>query len=476
MDIKKNDPQTIAVIGAGLAGTMTAALLVNLGFKVTIFEKRPLEKEDDRSKTSSAFGNSTNALKRSINLALSTRGMQALEKLGFLEEVMKSAIRMPQRVIHSIDGTESTQPYGNPDQALYSVGRGELNHMLQDFLHKHGEVETFFGYTLVQVDRTGHCIFRTPLGNEYTAHYDLVIGADGAYSGVRECLLKQGRISYSRQYVRHGYKELTIPARASFNSPELRYALKNYEGLHIWPRGDFMLIALPNPDKSFTATLFAPYNGPGGFDTINSQNDNEIISYFQTYFPDALSLMPNIEEDYRLNPVGSLVTVKVDPWNTGKVVLIGDAAHAVVPFYGQGMNAAFQDAYMLAEIIEKKLEFVSLGRIDLIECTKQFAEMRKPATDALAELCLEHYHDMASSTASPLYLIRKKVESWLGYWMPETFQSLYSMVAFTTIPYHKAVERAKKQENWVRNACWLSAVGLGVGALVVRHKLKHSHN
>jgi kynurenine 3-monooxygenase len=459
--------KSVAVIGAGLSGTMTASLLADMGFKVSVYEKRYENPADNVDKPSSEFGNAANAVRRSINLALSERGLAALRRLSLVDEVMKTAIRMPKRVIHSLDGTQNLQQYGKDDQTLYSVSRNGLNDSIKDYMRKHfvssGQVQFFFGFSLTNVDRSGKCTIQTPKGDEEVKQFDLVVGADGAFSAVRESMLKQGRINFSRQFIRHGYKELTIPPVVNPTTGQPEFALKEYEGLHIWPRGDFMLIALPNPDKSFTVTLFAPFKGEYGFDSVNVSDEAAILKYFQKHFPDALKKMPTAVKDFQENPVGSLLTLKLDPWTFGRTVVIGDAAHAIVPFFGQGMNAAFQDACLLCDSIQQELHTAEREKRDIQfhNATTHYATERIPATNALADLCLEHYHDMASNTASSMYLLQKKVESWLYRLFPQSFIPLYSMVAFNTIPYHEAVHRAEKQEKMVRNICLGTLVGLG---------------
>ena len=481
----------IGVVGAGLAGNMVAALLAKLGYSVIVFEKRKDERKEEHDTASlSAFGTSTSAVKRSVNLALSCRGQCALKELGLLDDAMKHAIRMPCRIIHSVDGSVAEQAYGKPDQAIWSVGRETLNHLLLKASEKSSRVLVKFGYTLLTADsKTGHCTFQRNDSNnveEYT--FDLIIGADGAYSNVRESMLKQGRVNFSRSYIAHGYKELTIPSVTRFTAdgkPYSAYAVTNYRGLHIWPRGRFMLIALPNPDRSFTATLFAPYKGPDGFDSVDPQNPFEIRKYFTTHFPDVLPLMPDLTEDYQQNPVGSLLTVRVNPWNLGKLLLLGDAAHAVVPFYGQGMNAAFEDGLRFYQLVKQAMEdasavgrgdavaaggpsssAVDVGKVDLIALAEKFSHDRIPATDALADLCIEHYDDMASNTASTWYLWRKRLEAFLHYVFPRWFMPMYSMIAFDDIPYHEAVVRAARQDVIVNRLAILNVCTVGVGAVV----------
>ena len=428
----------VCVVGAGLSGTLMALLLSQLeGAEVHLFEKRGDAAAD--SSSSAAFGASTATLKRSINLALSYRGslgLQALDDPSIYAACMKEAIRMPCRVIHNINGTILKQPYGQEKDAIWSISRQKLNLILIENAKKKRNIQLYFGYTLQDCSKEGVVTFLCNQNELMTASYDLVIGADGAYSITRECMLKQSRINFSRQYIQHGYKELSIPPN-SMNE----YALPEYQGLHIWPRGEMMLIALPNADKSFTATLFAPYHGTDGFDQIHADDSEAVQAYFRQHFPDVVKYMPHLLEDYKANPVGSLVTIRVSPWNLGKVVLIGDAAHAVVPFYGQGMNCGFEDCYRLYKVLQQHTK-------DSIEpLLAHFSEDRSVATDTLADLCLKHHHDMAANTMSSWYLLQKRVEKFLHWLLPSTFLPLYTMVTFTAIPYHKAVERARCQDR-----------------------------
>lgn len=499
----------IAIVGAGLAGAMAAALLAKLDFDITIFEKRPdhhaVPKPSNTSSsaatsaTSSVHGNATNSLKRSINLALSYRGICALKELddSILSQVLSDAVPMPGRVIHSRDGSQLFQRYGQPGQQLYSVSRFNLNEALLEHLRRYRNVRVYFSSQVQVIEHMTGRISVRHYGDEsdevaYEQKdycFDLIIGADGAYSKVRESLLSSQRVNFSRSYVRHGYKELNIPPSVDVEG-NLQYALQPHEGLHIWPRGDFMMIALPNPDKSFTATLFAPFAGENGFDQhaqggSGAEGDAAILRYFQTHFPDVLVHMPTLTRDFRTNPVGSLVTMRVDPWAAGRTLLIGDAAHAVVPFYGQGMNAAFQDALMLYQQIQLRLAgahcscpprsplpnpysfpVLTLGgsdvsNVDLVQASRTFAALRQPAAYALADLCLEHYHDMARNTQSLTYHLYKHAEQLAQRIVPWAFTPLYSLIAFSDTPYHLAQQQAQKQETAVSLAC----LGLGLGLL-----------
>lgn len=529
---------SVCIVGAGLAGTMMAAMLSKLGFQVTVYEKRPDwgvddAKDKDKDQGSEAFGLSQSAAKRSINLALSQRGMEALAAVDLLDTAMQAAIAMPCRVIHQANSPVAIkQAYGKPHEAIHSVSRQLLNELLLKKTRGDpaSNVQFRFGYSLVSCDKAGACVFRkvddassasrrnpspgdgnkkkagspgrsgssssslsstfsvpsspsTPADvaeeDEIHARYDLVIGADGAYSNVRESMLKLGRVNFSRQYIGHGYKELSIPPRiAADGSPT--FALDDHQGLHIWPRGEFMLIALPNPDCSFTATLFAPYSGTDGFNSIDANDPAAVRGYFSRHFPDVLPLMPEIADDFRLNPIGSLVTIRVDPWKQGPMVLLGDAAHAVVPFYGQGMNAAFEDCLILYLLIQKRLvdNLVTQGKTHsglsslLHSAAEEFAQTRMPAGNALADLCIAHYSDMAASTASTWYLLEKKAEALLHWAFPASFVPLYTMVAFTRTPYHEAVARAERQERAARTLlAAVTASMLAVGAGVAAHRL-----
>lgn len=309
---------SIGIVGGGLAGSMTALLLANLGLKISIFEKRPdsrqqrLTPDEIESLKSSAFGASTSAVKRSINLALSDRGMAALKEVRLLTKALKDTTRMSGRVIHLDSGKIVRQQYGTKDQALYSISRQDLNHLLLDELqsftsllssgsNNSQRINLYFGHTLIEATKEGKCIFSTENGDKEEYQFDLVIGADGAYSAVRDIILKQGRVDFSRQYISHGYKELRIPPAIDPTTNQPTHALTDYKGLHIWPRKQFMLIALPNADKSFTATLFAPYRTEtqGGFDSIDANDPVAIKQHFLTHFPDVVPLMPNLAEEYK---------------------------------------------------------------------------------------------------------------------------------------------------------------------------------
>lgn len=453
---------SVGVIGAGLAGSMISALLSKLDhIDVFCFEKRgdPRSQNDELDEIQSAFGSSISSKKRSVNLALSHRGIVALSELSLIDDIMKYAVPMPGRVIHTKNGKILKQPYGKPSEALYSISRQLINHKLLDKLESLSSVAIRFNHTLIDVNEDGSAQFISDDGNRVSYNFDLVIGADGAYSATREFMLKKSRINFSRTYIEHGYKELNIPPKITSNGKE--YALQDYNGLHIWPRGSFMMIALPNPDKSFTANIFAPYSGNDGFDSVDNNDNDSIVNYFKTNFPEIIPLIPNLVNEYRANPIGSLVSIKVNPWNLGKIVLLGDAAHAIVPFFGQGMNAAFEDGHILYTMLKQSLlqRDASLD-MQIQHVLKEFSSYRRPATDCLGDLCIEHYHDMASNTSSQLYLLQKQVYAGISNILGSHFIPLYTLISFTSIPYHKAVARAKLQDRIISKIILSSTAAL----------------
>jgi kynurenine 3-monooxygenase len=451
----------IGLIGGGLTGCMTALLLNDLGYRVSIFEKRDeLRITEDDKEVTDAHGRAGHVEKRSINMALSYRGQVALRLVGIEEKVLSESVPMPKRVIHKRDGSITTQPYGKKDQCIFSISRNYMNSLLVEEVLKREGITLDYRHHLESLSSDGTVVFQTPEGRREET-FDLVIGADGAFSTVREQMIKLGRYDISRHFVRHGYKELNIPPRK-----DGEWALDEEEGLHIWPRGDFMLIALPNPDKTFTATLFAPFEGRGGFDTVNVEDEEEILSYFHEHFPDVVDLMPNVVEDYRENPVGSLGTIRVTPWHyESKIMVIGDAAHALVPFYGQGMNCGFEDATRLYESVKEH---------GLEEGIARFCEDRVAKANALSDLSYANYTEMASHTDSSLFLFQKWVESILHGLFPSSWIPLYTMVAFTDIPYDEAMARARRQDLILKrvgiSSLVLLASLLGVGLTTLMGK------
>lgn len=410
----------LKIIGGGLVGSLLSIYLRKRGINVEVFEKRPNILKNGEEKG------------RSINMALSDRGWMALKKIELDETVRKNAIPMYGRLIHHKDGTNTFQPYGKNNQAIYSISRNLLTKILIEESVSLG-TPFHFNQKCIDIDLfQKHLIFEeyeTKDISKFT--YDILIGADGANSEVRNTIVKAGRYDYHQWYLKHGYKELSIPAQNGSHLLE-----KN--ALHIWPRGEFMLIALPNIDGSFTCTLFLPFDGEISFSKIKSSTD--LLVFFKTYFPDAHALMPSLEEDYFHNPLSSLINVSCWPWSYNNSVLVmGDAAHSIVPFYGQGMNAGFEDVRIFDELLETP-------ELDLHELFMTFEQSRKPNTDAIAQMALDNFLEMSQKVADESFIIRKKIDALLhekyGHlWLPQ-----YTMVTFSPdLSYSDAFIIGKKQ-------------------------------
>ena len=414
--------EKIVILGAGLTGSLLATLLAQKGYDVSIYEKRP-----DLRITSAREG-------RSINLALSHRGWRALEQTQVLEEIRDVVIPMKGRMIHDLSGQLTFQPYGKSGQAIYSVSRDRLNQLLLDAAEQQG-VEMYFSHLCKQADLEQNVIQVENLLTEESRKItpDVLIGADGAFSTVRSAMLQTPRYNYSQAYIEHGYKELTIPANHNND-----YALDAH-ALHIWPRGKYMLIALPNTDKSFTCTLFLPFEGENSFAAL--QNGQQVIDFFNQTFPDTVALMPQLEGEFFQNPTSNLVTIKCYPWSKfGKSLLIGDAAHAIVPFFGQGMNSGFEDCRIFTELMDTY-------RGNWKALLEHFQALRKPDADAIAELALQNFIEMRDLVADPKFLKRKKIEAQLHELYPERWIPLYTMVTFSDMRYAEALAIGKKQDQ-----------------------------
>jgi kynurenine 3-monooxygenase len=420
------EQQDFSVIGAGLAGSLMAIFLGRAGHRVRLYERRA----DPR--TAGAEGG------RSINLAISTRGLHALEQVGLKDKVLSGAVPMRGRMIHSAAGELAFQPYGTEGQAINSVSRAGLNHLLLDAAEEQAHLKVMFNHRLARIDFDQEKLEFISPGDPVTAAAGTIIGADGAFSAVRGQLQFRDRFSYSQDYLAHGYKELYIPP-----GPGGGFQMEP-NALHIWPRGSFMMIALPNQDGSFTCTLFWPFEGATGFAAIQSESD--LLRFFRATYPDAVPLMPTLAHDYFTNPTSSLVTVRCSPWHVGgKAVLLGDAAHAIVPFYGQGANAAFEDCVTLDDCLRATPD-------DRGRAFATFEERRKVHADAIADLALANFVEMRDHVASARFLFQKKVEKMLHRWFPQRFMPLYTMVSFSRIPYADAVTRAAKQDRALRLA------------------------
>lgn len=412
----------VLVVGAGLVGSLLSLILSRRGYFVEVYEKRP----DMRLETGPAG--------RSINLALSDRGWKALERGGIAQQIRDRALPMKGRIIHSLSGETNFQPYGKEGQAIYSVSRRELNLQLINLAEKEGGVEFYFQQKCEGLSLKNRQVrfFDIKGRTFYTVPADHVFSTDGAFSACRHTVQKRDLFDYSQQYLQHGYKELSMPPIGGDHGID-----KN--ALHIWPRGQFMLIALPNLDGSFTCTLFLPFEGEESFGALQTEKD--VTSFFETHFPDTLPLMPTLMEDFFQNPAASLCTIRCAPWNHHDwVLLLGDAAHAIVPFYGQGMNAGFEDCTILDELIEEhKGNWKTIFPL--------LSKMRKPNTDAIADLAVQNFIEMRDRVGDPHFLLRKDIERRIHELHPEEFVPLYTMVTFSHLPYAEAMEKGKKQDE-----------------------------
>jgi kynurenine 3-monooxygenase len=376
---------------------------------------------------------------RSINLAISTRGIHALAELGIADEVLASAVPMRGRMMHAESGELTFQPYGTePHHVINSVSRAGLNIALLNAASKHSNAELRFNQKCTDADLDSASVEITN-GTSDERHMvpgDVVIGSDGAFSAVRGRMLHLDRFNFRRDYLTHGYKELVIPP-----APGGGFRLEQ-NALHIWPRGGFMMIALPNIDGSYTCTLFWPFEGEVSFDTVTT--DDDVNRVFERHFPDAVPHMPTLLDDFRSNPTSSLATVRCSPWYyRDKVVLLGDAAHAVVPFYGQGMNASFEDCTVLNECIREHAP-------DWERTFATYHALRKENVDALADLAISNFVEMRDHVGSGGFLWKKRTERVLARLFPRWFVPLYSMVSFSRVPYADAVRRARRQNRVLR--------------------------
>lgn len=421
--------KTVIIAGAGLAGSLLACYLAPLGCRVLVLERRG----DPRAK---GFVGG-----RSINLALSARGIDGLQGVGLADRVLAGAIPMRKRVMHATSGELTDQPYSaNPEDAINSVSRSGLNLTLLEAADEHPRVEIRFNQRVLACDFDGPSVttLDEKSGLETVERADLVIGADGAFSAIRMAMQVSGRFNFSQDYLEHGYKELVIPPAADCGVDPARhdgFALEP-NALHIWPRGGSMMIALPNLDKTFTCTLFWPYEGDHAFDAV-AEDKKSIIDFFQQHYPDAVPLMPTLAEDYLTNPIGALVTVRCWPWQRGgKVALVGDAAHAIVPFYGQGMNAAFEDCRVLHRCIVEADGDFTLALDD-------YQRKRKPQAEAIADMALENFVEMRDKVGRPEFLYRKKIEQTLHRAFPGKVEPQYNLVSFSTVPYTRAQQRGR---------------------------------
>lgn len=428
--MKKN----IVIVGGGLVGSVLACFLAKRGNKVSVYERR------SDMRTAGYIGG------RSINLALSNRGWATLERVGLRAAIEEIAIPMKGRTVHNLDATTAFIPYGNDGQAIYSVSRGELNKALVNEAEKFEGVQFYFDERCEDVDFKNNVItFENAITQKIsTVKADLIIGADGAFSEVRYRMQKvTPNFTFSQTFETYGYKELHIPADATGNFQIEKNAL------HIWPRKSFMMIALPNIDGTFTCTLFAPFHGENSFDTVKTAEDVE--AYFTKHFPSAVPLMPTLKEDFLNNPTSSLATIRCYPWVYQNTALIGDAAHGVVPFYGQGMNCGFEDVRILDELLDESHD-------DWESTLDNYQKSRKPNADAIADLALYNFIEMRDLSAQPEFQLRLKIEKKIAAEFPGKFNTLYSMVTFDQTPYAEAKRQGEKQSELLDQIMRLSNI------------------
>jgi kynurenine 3-monooxygenase len=414
----------VIIVGAGLVGSLWAVYLSKAGYSVTIYERR-----SDIRKAEISAG-------KSINLSLSNRGWKALDAVGVGDEIRKIAIPMFGRMMHDMAGNLTFQQYGKEDEAIYSVSRGKVNATMMDIAEKHGNATIHYNHDCKRVDLKNGIVYlkNTLTGEDIEAHADLIFAADGAFSAVRyNSMQKLDRFNYSQNYIADGYREILLPP-----NPDGSYRMDK-NALHIWPRGRFMVIALANEDGSFTCTLFMPHTGgEHAFDKLTDKT--AVDNFFKTVFPDFYEMMPNIADAWEDHPLSSLAIVRCYPWTSGKVALMGDAAHATVPFYGQGMNAGFEDCTVLNGLMLKHNH-------NWEAIFDEYSRERKPDGDALQDLSLDNYYVMRDYVGDPAFLLRKKIEAKFSSLHPDKWIPLYSQVTFSEIRYSVAYKQGQVQSK-----------------------------
>ncbi|KAL7889762.1 hypothetical protein AOLI_G00020200 [Acnodon oligacanthus] len=434
---KQNNNKRVAIVGGGLVGALNASFFAKRGFDVSVFESR----EDIRC---------AKVIKgRSINLALSHRGRQALKHIGIEEKIVHMGIPMFARMIHSLNGKHSPIPYGKKGQYILSVDRANLNKELLSVAEAYPNTKLNFNHKLLDWSpETGAMTFHGPDGTEKEFHADLIVGCDGAFSATRKQFLRRSRVNYSQTYIPHGYLELTVPPRNG------DFAMKpNF--LHIWPRNTFMMIALPNLDKTFTCTLFMPFEE---FEKITT--GDELLGFFQKNFPDSIPLIgvDGLMRDFFRMPAQALVWVTCSSYHVlDRCVLMGDAAHAMVPFYGQGLNAGFEDCLVFNEIMDQFKE-------DFAAVLPEYTRVRVPDGHAMAELAMYNYIEMRAHVNSRYFLFRKFLDNTLHFIMPKTIIPLYTMITFTRTRYHEAVIQWQWQNKVITRGLWILGTMSVVGA------------
>lgn len=413
--------QKIIIVGAGLVGSVLSVFLAKKGYEVEIFEYKP---DPRATKVTSS---------RSINLTLCERGFQSLDLIGAGEIVRKISVPAYGRLIHDVRGELTFQPYGNNREAIHSVSRNDLNKALLSFAERSSNVTFHFDEKCMAVDFVSGAVemrnVKTGAASLHKA--DRIVGCDGAHSSVRLQMQKTDRFNLYQQHWRQGYKELHVPGDAANGWT----ARKNV--LHIWPRGQYMLIGFPNIDGSFTCSLHIPFEGEQSFESLTTEAD--LLELFNGSFPDVVPHMPRLVEDFFTNPPNSMITIKCSPWSfKDKTVLIGDAAHAIYPSYGQGANAGFEDCAVLSSCIEERGQ-------DWATAFLEYENRRKPDTDAIADLCVEHFVELRDLVGDPAFLLRKQIERRINQRHPDKYRDLYSMITFTCLPYATAMRIDRQQ-------------------------------
>ncbi|UZW60121.1 FAD-dependent oxidoreductase [Lysobacter enzymogenes] len=433
MTEQNNAAGRVAIVGGGLAGSLLALSLARQGIGVDVYERRSDPRVDQ-----SGGG-------RSINLGLSKRGIQALSEVGLLDEVMPLTVAMAGRVIHAPDGSTRFQPYGKDrGEVLHSIDRNELNRLLLDHAQRHPQVRLHFEHRLARIDKDARELEFEHGEQRVRVKPAWTVGADGAFSRARREMQRGERADYHQEYLEWGYKELSLAALPDGGS---RIQL---EALHVWPRVHCFFVSHPNRDGSHTLTLFLPHEGPDSFAT--TREPAQIRALFDKYFPDLVPLLPTLVDDWNRHPTGSLITTRTAPWSLDEwIVLVGDACHAVYPFYGQGMNSAFEDCSAL---------MAALGRHpgDRRAAFADYERTRRPHTDTLAELSKANFVELKQKVQSFWFLARKRIDVALNRLLPRTWLPLYTMIAHTTMPYGDALQRARKQDKILVGAASAAAV------------------
>jgi kynurenine 3-monooxygenase len=412
--------QKITLVGGGLAGSLMSIYLAKKGYDVHLYERR-----GDMRLGKYEGG-------RSINLALSTRGINALSKVGLVNDILNISIPMKGRMMHSVAGDLAYQAYGREDQMIYSVSRGQLNIKLLQLADQYPNIHMYFDHKCTNANlETNETTFVNADGEIVKDKADVILSTDGAFSAVRDAMIRYPRYNFSQTYENYGYKELEIVPGANGGFQ------MDVNSLHIWPRSSFLMIALPNPGGNFTCTLFMPFEGEVSLEKLNTKES--VMSFFETYFPDTLSLMPNLVDDFLNNPTGNLATMRCYPWVKNKVALMGDSAHAIVPFYGQGMNCSFEDCVVLDQCID---EFKG----DWTKILDAYQKSRKPNADAIASLALQNFIEMRDLVGSPEFLHKKHVEHDLVVLYPDKFKSQYERTTFSNDDYLDALNWGAKND------------------------------